>query len=173
MGWTVLCVQGTYNVDIKVGSIFHDVTTDNPLDNADELSVIFRLPADVVENEPELAELHLEWIDRLRSESRGIPMHTVQEFILERIATKYVMLRYRELHGGWVGVNSEKDAHSQWLDLVKEWNKVLAAGHEQLRDAVLQQAEQISREALELIEDDETRRTLRRHFKERFASIGY
>ena len=134
---------------------------------------VFRLPAYVVEAAPELVALHREWIERLSSESRGIPMHTVQEFLLERIATKYALIKFHEIVNDWRGVRSEQDANAQWLDLVKEWNRVLAAGHEQLRDSVLREAEEISRDAIAMVEDEETRRRLRLHFKERFAALGY
>ena len=143
-----------------------------PEDEAPELGVAFQLPADVLAK-PELAELYLTSVRKLQAESRGIPMHTVQEFLLERIATKYVMLRYHEIYGGWRGVNSEKDATAQWLDMVKEWNKVLATGHEQLRAAFLDEFTSIAMKGVELIEDKPTRQMLLLHFKEQFAAAGY
>lgn len=149
--------------------------SDSPLDAApaDALDRAFRLPTHIAEDE-DLRVLYQEMVSRLRAESLGLPMHTAQEILIERIATKYVQIKYREEHG-WagMGVNGEKDANAQWLDLLKEWNRVLAAGHEQLRDALLKQAEQIAIEAVNLVDDSDTRQTLRRHFKEKFAAIGY
>lgn len=149
--------------------------TDSPLDAApaDGLERAFRLPEHIAADE-DLSALYTEMVSRLRSESLGIPMHTAQEILLERIATKYVLIKYRE-QVGWagLGVNGEKDANQQWLEMVKEWNRVLAQGHEQLREAVLSQAEKIALDAISLLEDPDDRQKLRRHFKERFAAIGY
>lgn len=135
----------------------------------------FRLPA-LVADDPELAALHTEYVNALRAESAGLPMHTVQQFLLERIATMYTVIRYREINPGddvaWTARFS-KDYTDQWLGMVKEWNKVLSSGHEALRAQVLQESEQIALESLALVEDPETRQKLRRHFKERYAALGY
>lgn len=134
----------------------------------------FQPPEYLVAETPHLVELYSEIVTRLRNESRGIPMHTAQEILLERIATKYIFIKYRE-STGWagLGVNAEKEANQQWLDMLKEWNRVLSQGHEQLRDAILRESEQIAIEAVNLVDDAETRQRLRRHFKERFAAIGH
>lgn len=163
--------------------------TTSPLDSAPEaLGPALRLPAEV-RDDPDLVALHQEWVNKLKAEAMGLPMHTVQQFLLERIATLYVMIRYRELHDPVeepedeslrdrrLRVESamarEKESHATWLALVREWNKVLATGNEQLRDAVLAEAEKIALDAVALVEDTTVRQTLRRHFKERFAAIGY
>ncbi len=149
--------------------------TDSPLDSASEQGIerAFRLP-DYIEEDDDLRALYEDMVRRLRAESMGIPMHTAQELLLERIATKYVIIRYRETHG-WVGlgVNAEKEANQQWLEMLKEWNRVLAAGHEQLRDAILREAENIALDAVSLLGDPDDRQKIRRHFKERFAALGY
>lgn len=154
---------------------------------APETELAFRLPA-ALADDPELVEMHREWVNKLRAESAGLPMHTVQEFLLERIATGYVMLRHREIHTPDLlevddpvvrtrlrvtAERNDKDATDQWLSMVKEWNKVLSSGHEQLREQVLRESEQIALDALSLVEDKDTRQKLRLHFKERYAAIGY
>lgn len=140
-----------------------------------EVDASFRLPAHIASN-PELVNLHRQWIADLRAESSGLPMHTVQSFLLERIATMYVVMRHEELadrtdRSEWTP-RLFKEYTDQWLNMVKEWNKVLSSGHEQLREQVLRESEKIATEALALIEDDETRRRVRLHFKERYAAIG-
>lgn len=101
-----------------------------------------------------------------------MPMHTVQEFLLERIATKYVIMKYRERTDSWRGVSSERDFSSHWLDLVKEWDKVLASSQEKLRDAILAEVEGIVIEGIQQVPDDNIRKSLRLYFKEAFAQLG-
>lgn len=139
----------------------------------DAMQAAFSLPAGV-KDDPELSALHRQIIEQLRSESMGIPMHTVQELMLERIATEYVLIKWREQSEGWVGlgIGAEDKAKTHWKNLVSEWNKVLASGQETLRNALVQEVTKISMEALELIEDDESRKAVRLRLIERFAAIG-
>lgn len=149
------------------------MTIVSPEGNLPDLGPAFRLP-EAVAADPDLVELYVQTVNRMRQESRGIPMHTVQEFLLERIATQYVLIRYREIHNDWVGlgVTASRDANQQWLDLVKEWNKVLASGHEKLRDAVLQEVQQAVLDGIALVRAEEDRKALRLHFQERFAAMA-
>lgn len=146
--------------------------TDSALDAApaDGLERAFRLPEHIA-SDPELLALHDELLRRLRQEAFGIPMHTAQELLLERIVTRYLLIKYRDEHG-WVGVTAEKDANAQWLDALKEWNRVLQSSNEQLRDALMREVTKISLEAVELIEDQETRQKVRRHFSTKYAALG-
>lgn len=130
-----------------------------------------RLPAEVAAD-PRYVALYQEWLEKLRAEAVGIPMHTVQQFLLERIASGYVVIRYRENEDTWATPTMARGANAHWLDLVKEWNKVLAANQELQRDAVARAAEQAALDSLSMIEDPELRGRLRQHFKERFSAIG-
>ncbi len=132
----------------------------------------FNLPEDIREAYPALGQLFDEMVLNLRAEAFGIPMTTMQTLLIERIATKYVLIKYRE-QVGWVGTNAEKDANDQWLNYVKEWNRLLAAGHEALRESLLKQMEKIALDAVNLVPDPETRQVLRRHFAENFSAIGF
>src|SRR5688572_8166031 len=97
------------------------------------LEEAFVMPPALLDGHPDLIGLYEELVANLRAEAFGIPMTSMQVILIERIATKYVLIKYREREG-WLGVNAEKDANSQWLDLVKEWNRLLAGGHEQMRE---------------------------------------
>lgn len=147
--------------------------TTNPLDAPpdDELARAYRLP-DVIAADPELLALYQTLVSRLRAEALGLPLTTAQYLLIERIATKYVIIRYRE-QNGWLGVNAEKDTNQQWLDLLKEWNRVLASSQEQMRAALLEQVTKIALDAVGFIKDTEDRQNVRRHFQEQFAAIGY
>lgn len=143
----------------------------NPDGPPDE-GAAFRLP-DYLADDPDLSALYRESIRKLRAEALGLPMHTVQEFLLERIATKYVILRYRERTGSWLYPQAERDSNDQWLALVKEWNRALTAGNDAMRDSLLRQVEEAVVQGLEQVADPETRKNLRLHFKEKFSAIGY
>ena len=147
--------------------------TTNPLDAPpdDELERAYRLP-DVIAADEELQALYDTLVQRLRTEALGLPLTTAQYLLIERIATKYVIIRYRE-QTGWLGVNAEKETNQQWLDLLKEWNRVLASSQEQMRAALLEQVQKITLEAVTLIKDAEDRQNVRRHYQEKFAALGY
>lgn len=136
------------------------------------LESAFSLPEYVREEYPELGDLYDEMISNLRAEAFGIPMSSMQVLLIERIATKYILIKYRE-RVGWVGTNAEKDANAQWMDAVKEWNRLLAQGHEQMRDRLLEQIEKITSDGVNLIEDAESRQKVRSFYQEQFAAMGY
>ena len=136
------------------------------------LDAAFSMPTHIREEMPDLGDLYDEMVANLRTEAFGIPMTTMQTLLIERIATKYIVIRYRE-RVGWVGTNAEAQANQQWSDLMKEWNRLLAAGHEQLRESLLKQMETMAQEAVDLVEDQSIRQLLRRHFAEKFAGLGF
>lgn len=137
------------------------------------MQAAFALPAGV-RDDPELVALHRQIIQQLQAESMGIPMHTVQELLLERIATEYILIKWRERSEGWVGlgVGAEDKAKTHWKNLVSEWNRVLERGQETLRNALVAEVTKISMRVLEIIEDDETRKAVRLRLTEDFAAIG-
>jgi hypothetical protein len=147
----------------------------SPLDlpPEDGLARAFRLP-EHIQQDAELVALYDEMVERLRREALGLSMTTMQQLLIERLATKYVIIRYNE-NTGWQGlsITAEKDMNAQWSDLLKEWNRMLQAGQEKMRDALLGQFEKISQGAVDMVHDKETRQSLRRHFREQFASMGY
>ena len=118
-----------------------------------------------------LGELFDRMVEQLQAEAFGIPMHTMQTMLIERIALTYVLIRFRDIHG-WTGTNTEKDTNARWMDMVKEWNRLLAGGNEQLRAQLLEQMEKIAKDALNLIPDKESRQRVRDHFQEQFAALG-
>jgi hypothetical protein len=136
------------------------------------LSEVFVLPPEIVDHNGDLVGIYEELVGNLRAEAFGIPMTSMQVLLIERIATKNVLIKHRE-RVGWLGTNAEKDANSQWLDLVKEWNRLLAQGHEAMRERLLEQVEKITADGVKLIEDTETRQKVRNFYQEQFAAMGY
>lgn len=153
-----------------------DITAPSPLDAppADGLDRAFTLPQHIAEAEDgAYFDLYTELVTRLRREAQGVPMTTNMWLLLERIATKYVILKFREdtdFH--WVG-SGEKDFGAQLLENQKEFNRVLAQSQEKLLQSVMLEVSKITRGGLELIKDDEDRRNVRRHFQEQYARLGY
>lgn len=152
----------------SLGSISHDMT-DSGAHTLEDM--LFSLPRHIMADERYRA-LYEEISLRLRTEAMGIPMTTMQTILIERLATKYVIIRYKEENGWGEGINTEKDANAQWSDLMKEWNRLLAAGHEQLRDALLAKMEEIAKGAVDLFDEREPRQNLRRYFNEQFSALG-
>lgn len=136
-----------------------------------QFGIEFSLPEEISAHQ-EYVDLYHSWVERLLQESAGFPMHTVQTFLLERIASRYVLMRFRERHGSTSSATAERMSFAQWLDMVKEWNKIIAANNESTRDVVIDESMQIALDALQMVEDPVLRDKLRVHFKERFAAIG-
>lgn len=144
----------------------------DPLDSApdDAFDAAFQLP-EVIVNDASLRALHAEIVTRLRREAAGLPMSTVQNLILERLATLYVWIKYKERTGGFTD-NQQKEFNKDWLDLAREFNKLLMAHQDKLREAMLIELQSIVIEGSKLIKDDEDRRQFRLFLSEKFAEQG-
>jgi len=149
------------------------VTGSNPLDGApaDDLERAFRSPG-LIETDPEYVTLYRNVVARLRTEAAGLPMGTVQTLLLERIASSYVIMKFREDHALMTPTQS-KEANQQWLAATAQFNTMLAAHEDKLREAMMLDLQGVVNEAIQTIEDDETRRTIKRTLAEGFAAKGY
>lgn len=146
--------------------------TDSPLDLPpdDRMVRAFRLPA-YVQAEPELVALHTEIVSRLRREAQGLPMNTVQQLLLERIAFTYVQMKWKDENEGYARTSEQKDFYTLWLSMTVEFNKLLAASGDQLRDALLVEVQKIVSESLKLVTNLEDRKAMRRSLSEAFSAI--
>ncbi len=90
-----------------------------------DLDAAFTLP-DVV-TDPELRALYEVLIARMREEARHLPMNTIQQLLIERIATNYIVLRSKERGelGGFAHSNVQKDYNIFWLSMTQEFNRML------------------------------------------------
>lgn len=148
--------------------------TDSPLDDAppDDLARAFELPAWLnEENAQGLRELHSAIVSRLRSEARGMPMNTVQQLLLERIAYNYVVLKFKEETNGFTTATQQKDFNTWWLSMTQEFNKLLMANQDKMREALLLEVQRVTTEALSLVKDPDDRRNVRLALSEGFAAI--
>lgn len=141
----------------------------SPLDGppADGLERAFRLPEDW---DGELADLHQQIVQRMRREAAGLPMNTVQQLLMERIATSYVQAKMRE-ETGVLTMKDIKDQNAAWLAMTQEFNKLLQSGQDKLREALFAEIQTIILNATEEITDPESLRNFRRRLAGDFASI--
>lgn len=144
----------------------------SPLDAAppDGLERAFRLPPHIADD-TELRELYEEMVLRLRREAQGLPMNTLQQILIERIAGLYVQIKYKEDHQAF-SANQQKEFNTYWLDLTKEFNRLLQASDDKLREILLNEIETIIKGALDLIESLPDKKNVRRHIQEGLAAIG-
>lgn len=93
-----------------------------PLDALDEA---FHLPENI--EDTRLRTLYEVLVHRMRTEAKGLPMTTVQQLLIERIAYNYVVMRDRENghHGGFQSSTSAKDFNTFWLSMTQEFNRML------------------------------------------------
>ena len=153
-----------------------DMPEPSPLDAppADGLERAFQLPPHIAEAEDgAYLALYNELLTRLRREATGIPMSTNMWVLLERIATLYVITKYREDTNFPWSSTGEKDFAARLLDNQKEFNRVLAQAQEKLLQTVLLEVQKITKDGLAMVKDDEDRRTLRRFYQGEFARMGY
>ena len=137
---------------------------------ADPLEGAFVLPSYLAE-EPRYATLYATMTARLRQEAKGLPMTTIQTLLLERIATFYVLIRYREDTETWAGVNQQKEFNAYWLSLSAEFSKLLAQGEDKRREALVNEIETMVLRAMEVITIKEDRQAVRKLLSEGFARL--
>ncbi len=91
----------------------------------DSLDGAFELPEQI--SDPKLRELYEVLIFRMRNEAKHLPMNTVQQLLIERIAYNYIVLRSKERGelGGFNNSSIQKDFNTFWLSMTAEFNRML------------------------------------------------
>jgi hypothetical protein len=113
-------------------------------DGLDALDDAFHLP-DIIED-VRLRGLYEVLVARMRNEAADLPMNTVQQLLIERIAYNYIVLRDKEATGGFNTASVQKDFNTFWLSMTQEFNRMLTKtetmnGSE--RKALLREVQQI------------------------------
>jgi hypothetical protein len=129
----------------------------------EDLDSAFELP-DVVQDE-KLRALYEVLVHRMREEARHLPMNTVQQLLIERIAFNYIVLRSKERGelGGFSHSGVQKDYNTFWLSMTAEFNRLLGkseplSGLE--RKALLKEIQQIITNTLATVQDKRVRSEL-------------
>jgi hypothetical protein len=91
-----------------------------PLDALDDA---FHLPDTITD--VRLRRLYEVLVFRMRAEARDLPMNTVQQLLIERIASNYVYMRDKENSGQFASPASQKDFNTFWLSMTQEFNRML------------------------------------------------
>lgn len=148
----------------------------SPLDApplGDAMEIAFDLPAHIAEDD-RLSTLYNELRSRMRQEAEGIPLATNQLLMLSQIALGFVEMKYNDQHQRWpeMGVNAKKDARTYWLDLVKEWNRLLKDNKDDLQFVYQEKIKKILIDGTKKIQDPDNRRDVWRFYQEQLAAVS-
>lgn len=110
-------------------------------DSFRSLDMFFVLPEWV--QDPEMRAGYEILVANMQSEAQHLPMNTMQQLLIERIAHNYVVLRMRERvpinePGGFQTASAQKDFNTFWLDMTKEFNKQVARMPKGERDMLVE-----------------------------------
>jgi hypothetical protein len=130
---------------------------------------IFALPGVFAQNET-YVRWYTEIRDRLRRESRGVPMKTVQLLLQHRIALGFLLQRIRD-EGDENAPRVTLEMEKLWLSQVQEFNRTLEKNQDRIINDVLVQVSDIMREVLPLVTNKEEQRALREALIVRFNEI--
>lgn len=134
------------------------------------LEFAFELP-EYLKDEPQYASMYVSIIERLRREANGLPMSTVQQLLLERIASFYTTMKHKENTGGFTHPSQQKEFMAFWLSMTQEFNKILMAGADHRREALMKEIQAIVSNILESITDPDEKRSVRKMLKDQFDAI--
>jgi hypothetical protein len=144
------------------------MTEDNDA-NIHELDRAFTLP-DVIED-VELRELYEVLVARMRREAEHLPMNTVQQLLIERIAFNYIAMRWYEARRLFAHTTAQKEFNTFWLSMTREFNAQLRAQDDEARNALIKQIVGIITDVL-TPEDPAIRERLRDRFSDAFKEYG-
>lgn len=142
----------------------------------DSLDAAFELPDSVTD--PKLRELYEVLVARMRDEARHLPMNTIQQLLIERIACNYIVLRSKERGelGGFGSTSVQKDFNTFWLSMTQEFNRMLGKGGEPLagaeRKQLLREVQQIVVSTVSQVVDPKTRSVLLERMAANFEKAG-
>jgi phosphoenolpyruvate carboxylase len=101
---------------------------------------MFAVPQCIKDDEAadDLIEIYWVFVARLQDEVKFLPLNTLQQMLLERVVTNYVLIRWRERKGlksvdGYESAHAAKDANGTWLTTHKELNAQLKLTQDDFR----------------------------------------
>ncbi len=141
----------------------------------DSLDAAFELPD--TSADPKLRLLYEVLVARMREEAKHLPMNTVQQLLIERIAYNYIVLRYKERGelGGFGSTSVQKDFNSFWLTMTAEFNRMLGKNDPLSngeRKALLKEMQQIIVNTVATVADPGVRGALLEIFAANFEKAG-
>jgi len=141
-------------------------------DDFADLDRLFTLPdEEVVPLGDDLREAYEVIVARMRNEARGIPMTTVQQLLIERIAYNYVIMRHHERLNEFRTTTAQKEFNNFWLSMTHEFNTLVKVTDSEYREQLLQHVGKVITEAL--VQDfPEAAEPIRQRLSEEFAVQG-
>lgn len=146
-------------------------------DGLRSLDAAFDLP-DVV-TDVKLRGLYEVLVARMREEAAHLPMTTIQQLLIERIAFNYIVLRAKERGelGGFSHSGIQKDYNTFWLQMTAEFNKMLGKSGEPLsgleRKQLFKEIQQlIVKTIAETVQDPRTRQDVLTNLADAFTKAG-
>lgn len=136
----------------------------------------FMLPDTITDQK--LRNLYEVLVARMRDEAKHLPMNTVQQLLIERIAYNYIILRTKEKGelGGFGSTSVQKDFNTFWLSMTQEFNRMLGKGGEPLsaaeRKTLLREMQSIIVSTVSTVADPRTRGALLETFAANFEKAG-
>lgn len=145
------------------------------LDPLDSLDLAFRLPDNI--EDANLRQLYEILVVRMRRESAHLPMNTVQQLLIERIAYNYIVMRWKEMQpvgndGGFQHATQQKEYNTFWLSMTQEFNKQLRATDADYRAQVLKAMASVVADVLKEIEDPMLQAKMRMRIADNLAREG-
>lgn len=146
-----------------------------PLPALDDLDIAFELPSNVTD--PKLRKLYEVLVVRMRRESAHLPMNTVQQLLIERIAFNYIVLRWKESKnpgedGSFQSPTQQKDYNTFWLSMTQEFNKQMRSTDVEFRQQVFRTMSEVVAGVLKEIEDPTVRRKIQQRLADQLSREG-
>lgn len=137
------------------------------------LEAAFELPETAIPN-LNFRMLHMALVNKLLDEAKNVPMQTAQYILIERIATKYIYIKYRE-SAGFDNMNpiaADKE-NTHLLALLAQFQKMLAkATAQEDRDATLREVRDIIVRVFKQSAGDPAKKAAFEELIEEFKRVG-
>lgn len=146
----------------------------NPIMNAPAfLETAFELPETAV---PDLnfRMLHTALVQKLLEEAKNVPMQTAQYVLIERIATTYIYIKYREA-SGFENLNPlvQDKQNVYLLSLLAQFQKMLAkATAQEDRDNTLREVRDIIIKVFRASDNDPAKKAAFEELIQEFKKVG-
>jgi hypothetical protein len=145
----------------------------DPTGDLNSLDDAFTLP-EWVTADTRLRRLYEVIVDRMRRESEGVPMNTIQTLLMERIALNYIVMKAREEGTlGTLSAAATKDHQSWWLAMTAQFNKQLNKATEQeFKEKILREVTNVIISVLSKVEDPKLKAQLKNDLMAGFEAAG-
>jgi hypothetical protein len=141
----------------------------------DALDSFFELPAWVTDQA--MRNGYETVVARMRRECMHVPMNTVQQLLIERIAFNYILLKHKEsaplgTDDGFSSPEAIKDFNTFWLKMTAEFNNLLVKFRPSDKEAIMSQVKGLTEEILATLDNKSIRNDLIHRFVTSYERAG-